>query len=67
MILGLFAAAGLSTLLHLMLVGPEMADILFGVPFYDPVTFVGLMGRFYDWFNRRFARSTEGYLRGPAC
>jgi hydrophobe/amphiphile efflux-1 (HAE1) family protein len=23
----------------------------------------GLMGRFYDWFNRRFARSTEGYLR----
>jgi HAE1 family hydrophobic/amphiphilic exporter-1 len=23
----------------------------------------GVMGRFYDWFNRRFARSTEGYLR----
>ena len=23
----------------------------------------GLMGPFYDWFNRRFARSTEGYLR----
>jgi len=23
----------------------------------------GLLGRFYDWFNRRFARSTEGYLR----
>jgi hydrophobic/amphiphilic exporter-1 (mainly G- bacteria), HAE1 family len=23
----------------------------------------GLMGRFFDWFNRRFARSTEGYLR----
>ena len=23
----------------------------------------GLMGRFFDWFNRRFDRSTEGYLR----
>ena len=23
----------------------------------------GLMGRFFDWFNRRFERSTEGYLR----
>ena len=23
----------------------------------------GLLGRFFDWFNRRFARSTEGYLR----
>jgi macrolide transport system ATP-binding/permease protein len=42
MILGLIAAAGLSTLLHVMLVGPGTADILFGVPFYDPLTFVGL-------------------------
>jgi ABC-type antimicrobial peptide transport system permease subunit len=42
MILGLAAAAGLSTLLHAMLVGPEMADVLYGVPFYDPVTFIGL-------------------------
>ena len=42
MILGLAAAAGLSTLLHMMLAGPGGADVLFGVPFYDPVTFIGL-------------------------
>ncbi|HEV3201290.1 MAG TPA: ABC transporter permease [Bryobacteraceae bacterium] len=42
MALGLAVAAGLSSLVHLMLVLPGSWDLLYGVPFYDPVTFVGL-------------------------
>ena len=42
MILGLAVAAGISTVLHLALVSPEMWDLLNGVQFYDPVTFIGL-------------------------
>jgi predicted permease len=38
---GFAAAAGLSMLLHQTLVFPGSIDFLYGVPFYDPVTFVG--------------------------
>jgi predicted permease len=43
MILGLAAAAGISTVLHLALVFPETWDLLYGVLFYDPVTFIGMI------------------------
>ncbi len=39
---GMVAAAGLSWLLHQTLVLPGSADFLYGVPFYDPATFLGL-------------------------
>jgi putative ABC transport system permease protein len=42
MALGLALAAGLSSLLHLTLLMPGTWDLLYGVPFYDPLTFVGL-------------------------
>src|SRR5271165_4120782 len=40
--LGILGAAGLSWLLHATLVFPGSTDFLYGVPFYDPVTFLGL-------------------------
>lgn len=40
--LGIAGAAGLSALLHSTLSIPGAADILYGVPFYDPPTFLGL-------------------------
>jgi predicted permease len=42
MILGMFGAAGLSWMLHRTLVSPESTDFFYGVPFYDPATFLGL-------------------------
>jgi predicted permease len=41
-ILGIAGAAGLSAYLHSMLTIPGATDMLYGVPFYDPVTFIGL-------------------------
>lgn len=43
MLLGVAAAAGLSALLHQTLIFPGSMDFLYGVPFYDPVTFAGLV------------------------
>ena len=40
--LGLPAAAALSWVLHTTLVFPGSMDFLYGVPFYDPATFLGL-------------------------
>jgi ABC-type antimicrobial peptide transport system permease subunit len=42
MALGAAAAAALSSLLHLTVVFTGSVDLLYGVPFYDPVTFVGM-------------------------
>ncbi len=42
LILGITGAAGLSAFLHSTLVLPGMPDYLYGVPFYDPATFLGL-------------------------
>jgi putative ABC transport system permease protein len=42
MFLGFTAAAAFSFLLHRTLVFPGSMDFLYGVPFYDPVTFVAL-------------------------
>jgi ABC-type antimicrobial peptide transport system permease subunit len=43
LILGLAAAAGLSSVLHWALFLPGAWDLLYGVPFYDPVTFAGMI------------------------
>ena len=43
MLLGVAAAAGLSALLHQTLIFPGSMDFLYGVPFYDPVTFASLV------------------------
>jgi predicted permease len=43
LILGLAAAAGLSSVLHWALFLPGAWDLLYGVPFYDPVTFGGMI------------------------
>jgi predicted lysophospholipase L1 biosynthesis ABC-type transport system permease subunit len=43
-ILGIAGAAGLSALLHATLVFPGSSDFLYGVSFYDPVSFLGLAG-----------------------
>jgi predicted permease len=40
--LGVAGAAGLSALLHATLALPGSADFFYGVPFYDPATFLGL-------------------------
>jgi putative ABC transport system permease protein len=40
--LGIAAAAALSALAHSTLVWPEASDFLYGVPFYDPATFLAL-------------------------
>jgi ABC-type antimicrobial peptide transport system permease subunit len=42
MFLGLAAAAGISVALHRTLIFPGSMDFLYGVPFYDPVTFIGI-------------------------
>jgi ABC-type antimicrobial peptide transport system permease subunit len=42
MIIGLLCGAGLSALLHSALVSPGASDLLYGVQFYDPLTFLGL-------------------------
>ena len=42
LILGTAAAAGLSAVLHLTLVFEGSMDFLYGLPFYDPITFIGL-------------------------
>ena len=41
---GMAGAAALSALLHSTLSFPGAADLLYGVSFYDPATFVGLAG-----------------------
>jgi ABC-type antimicrobial peptide transport system permease subunit len=38
---GLLLAAGFSTIVHLTLSFPGSVDFLYGVPFYDPVSFLG--------------------------
>ena len=43
MLLGVATAAVLSALLHQTLIFPGSMDFLYGVPFYDPVTFAGLV------------------------
>lgn len=40
--LGLAGAAGLSKLIHSTLVFPGSSDFLYGLPWWDPITFVGL-------------------------
>jgi predicted permease len=42
LLLGTAAAATLSSLLHLTVVFTGSIDLLYGVPFYDPVTFAGM-------------------------
>jgi predicted permease len=42
-LLGLAAATALSWMLHATLVFPGSMDFFYGVPFYDPATFVGLI------------------------
>jgi ABC-type antimicrobial peptide transport system permease subunit len=37
-------AGGLSSALHTTLAFPGSIDLLYGVPFYDPATFLGLAG-----------------------
>lgn len=41
-VLGIAGAAGLSAYLHSILALPGASDMLYGVPFYDPATFLGL-------------------------
>ena len=41
-LLGIVGAAGVSWALHATLVFPGSMDVLYGVPFYDPQTFLGL-------------------------
>jgi len=41
---GIAGAAALSSVLHTTLVFPGSTDVLYGVPFYDPATFVGFGG-----------------------
>jgi predicted permease len=41
--IGMAAAAGLSWMLHATLVFPGSMDFFYGVPFYDPVTFLALI------------------------
>jgi predicted permease len=43
-LLGIAGAAGISWALHTTLVFPGSADFFYGVPFYDPATFLGLAG-----------------------
>jgi ABC-type lipoprotein release transport system permease subunit len=42
-VLGVAAAAALSWILHATLIFPGSMDFLYGVPFYDPVTFLALL------------------------
>ena len=41
-VLGIAGAAGISAFLHSTFSIPGAADLLYGVPFYDPPTFLGL-------------------------
>ena len=41
-VIGIAGAAALSSLLHATLVFPGSTDVLYGVSFYDPATFLGL-------------------------
>jgi ABC-type antimicrobial peptide transport system permease subunit len=40
--LGIAGAAGLSWVLHTTLVFPGSTDFFYGIPFYDPATFLGV-------------------------
>ncbi len=42
MVIGLAGGAGLSLLLHRTLAFPGSIDFLYGVSFYDPITFLGI-------------------------
>jgi ABC-type antimicrobial peptide transport system permease subunit len=42
LVLGVAGAAALSALLHATLALPGSSDFFYGVPFYDPATFLGL-------------------------
>jgi putative ABC transport system permease protein len=42
MLVGIACGGGVSWLLHSTLAYPETSDFLYGVPYYDPWTFVGL-------------------------
>jgi ABC-type antimicrobial peptide transport system permease subunit len=42
MVVGVAGGAGLSLLLHRTLAFPGSADFLYGVSFYDPLTFLGI-------------------------
>jgi predicted permease len=44
--LGMTGAAALTWILHTSLAFPGTADFFYGVPFYDPATFLGLSGFF---------------------
>jgi ABC-type antimicrobial peptide transport system permease subunit len=45
MIVGVACGSGMSGILHSNLALPSSSDFLYGVPFYDPWTFLGL-----SWF-----------------
>jgi ABC-type lipoprotein release transport system permease subunit len=40
---GITLAAGFSAILHRTLIFPGSMDLFYGVPFYDPLTFAGLI------------------------
>jgi ABC-type antimicrobial peptide transport system permease subunit len=42
MVVGVAGGAGLSLMLHRTLAFPRSADFLYGVSFYDPLTFLGI-------------------------
>lgn len=42
MLVGIACGGALSWILHSTLAGPETSDFLYGVPYYDPWTFIGL-------------------------
>ena len=42
MIIGIACGAGISGILHSTLASPESSDFLYGVSYYDPLTFLGL-------------------------
>jgi macrolide transport system ATP-binding/permease protein len=42
MVVGVACGGGMSWILHSTLASPESSDFLYGVPYYDPWTFVGL-------------------------
>jgi ABC-type antimicrobial peptide transport system permease subunit len=41
-IVGIASGGGISAILHSTLASPESSDFLYGVPYYDPWTFLGL-------------------------
>jgi predicted lysophospholipase L1 biosynthesis ABC-type transport system permease subunit len=45
-VLGMLGAAALTWILHTSLTFPGAVDFFYGVPFYDPATFLGLAGFF---------------------